>query len=409
MSAAAMCRTLTIERAIPDRPGVHRALRAPGDLTGWRRIAVPTSSTWRRYAPLIVAFTVSRLIVLSAAILVEAGMVDVNPRLDPADPAPILRSLTTWDGVWFLEIARDGYHLEPRPGTAYLDYAFFPLYPAVVRFLSLATPGFLALIAVALNWALFAAALVLLVKLAERHIGERRAIRASALLAVFPFSFVYSMAYSEPLTLFLVVLAFLAAERGHAWRTGMTFALASLARAQGAFYLVPLALASRLRGPDRKRWIALGLGPLATLSYLAWVAWFTGHPNGYFASYAAWGRNAGGAAAGAAGSVGQAMSGPLAYYFASLMVCLVVAVGLFVFVRTDRIPLAYAAIPAISLVMLLVSGSLEAIGRVVLLAFPYSWILASRQHIAWRVGWPVVSVVLLAFFSMLTFAGWWIP
>ncbi len=103
------------------------------------------------------------------------------------------------------------------------------------------------------------------------------------------------------------------------------------------------------------------------------------------------------------------MSGPLAYYFASLMVCLVVAVGLFVFVRTDRIPLAYAAIPAISLVMLLVSGSLEAIGRVVLLAFPYSWILASRQHIAWRVGWPVVSVVLLAFFSMLTFAGWWIP
>ncbi len=91
------------------------------------------------------------------------------------------------------------------------------------------------------------------------------------------------------------------------------------------------------------------------------------------------------------------------------MVCLVVAVGLFVFVRTDRIPLAYAAIPAISLVMLLVSGSLEAIGRVVLLAFPYSWILASRQHIAWRVGWPVVSVVLLAFFSMLTFAGWWIP
>jgi hypothetical protein len=358
---------------------------------------------------LIVAFSLSRLVVLSAAIVVEAGMVHVNPRLDPGDPAPILRSLTTWDGVWFLEIARDGYHLEPRPGTNYLDYAFFPLYPTVVRILSLASPGFLAFIAVALNWALFAAALVLLVKLAARHIGESRAVRASALLAIFPFSFVYSMAYSEPLTLFLVVLAFLAAEHGHAWGTGIAFALASLARAQAAFYLVPLGLASRLRGPDRKRWIALALGPIATASYLAWVALFTGQLNGYFASYAAWGRNSGGAAAAAAGSVGQAMDGPLAYYFGLLMVCLVVAVGLFVFVRADRIPLAYAAIPAISLVMLLVSGSLEAIGRVVLLAFPYSWILASRQHIAWRVGWPVVSVVLLAFFSILTFAGWWIP
>jgi hypothetical protein len=91
------------------------------------------------------------------------------------------------------------------------------------------------------------------------------------------------------------------------------------------------------------------------------------------------------------------------------MVCLVVAVGLLVFVRADRIPAAYVAIPVISLVMLFVSGSLEAIGRVVLLSFPYSWIRASRVHPAWRYGWPVVSVALLAVFSTLTFAGWWNP
>ena len=91
------------------------------------------------------------------------------------------------------------------------------------------------------------------------------------------------------------------------------------------------------------------------------------------------------------------------------MICLMFAVGLFVFVRRDRIPLEYVAIPAIALVMLLVSGSLEAVGRVVLLSFPYSWILASRQHPAWCYGWPVLSVALLAVFSTLTFAGWWIP
>ena len=154
--------------------------------------------------------------------------------------------------------------------------------------------------------------------------------------------------------------------------------------------------------------MVLGIGPLATLSYIVWVAFFSGSWNGYFGAQAAWGRVAGGAAAGS-GSVSQSLSGPLALYFATLMVCLMVAVGLFVFVRRDRIPLEYVSIPAIALMLLLVSGSLEAVGRVVLLSFPYSWILASREHPAWRYGWPVLSVVLLAGFSILTFAGWWIP
>jgi Mannosyltransferase (PIG-V) len=366
------------------------------------------ADTWRRYAPVVAAYGLSRAVVVLAAVVVEAGLIGSNPRLVHGDPAPILGSLTTWDGDWFLHIAQGGYHLEPKPGSSYLDYAFFPLYPALVHLLSMMAPQFLALAAVALNWVLFGIALALLVRLARPILGEARAIRAAALLAISPFSFVYAMAYSEPLTLVLVVIAFLFSERRQPLSTGIAFALASLTRAQAAFYLIPLALASKLSGPKRLRWVALGLGPLATLAYLGWVALFTGHLNGYFASYAAWGRNSGGAAAGA-GSVGQAINGPLAYYFAILLVCLVVAVGLFVFVRVDRIPLAYVAIPAISLVMLLVSGSLEAIGRVVLLAFPYYWILASRQHIAWRKGWPILSICLLAYFSALTFAGWWIP
>jgi hypothetical protein len=366
------------------------------------------SGVLRRYAPVIVAFAVSRFVIVAAALLVEAGWFVVNPRLTSADPAPILRSLTTWDGDWFVGIARNGYHTEPFGDTGYHDYAFFPLYPMLVRVLALPWPDLVGLVAVVLNVVLFAVALALLVRLGRPHLGEARSIRAAALLALFPFSFVFTMAYSETLTLVLVVASFLAVERGHAGRAGAWFGLASLTRAQGAFYLVPLLLASRLRGPRRWRWIALGLGPLATLSYIVWVAFFTGSPNGYFGSYAAWGRNTGGAAAGSAPVI-EAVSGPLAYYFIALMVCLVVAVGLFVFARADRIPLEYLAIPAISLVMLLVSGSLEAVGRVVLLSFPYSWILASRQHPAWRYGWPLLSLALLAVFSTLTFAGWWIP
>ena len=365
-------------------------------------------SVLRRYAPLIVAFAVSRAVIVLAALIVEAGLVVANPRMTSGDPAPILRSLTQWDGDWFVGIARNGYHVEAFGDTGYHDYAFFPLYPMLVRVLALPWPNLIGLVAIALNLVLLAIALVLLVRLARPHLGEPRAIRAAALLALFPFSFVFSMAYSETLNLVLIVASFLAVERGAAGRAGVFFGLASLTRAQTASYLLPLLLASRLRGPKRWRWLALGLGPLATLSYIVWVAFFTGSPNGYFGSYAAWGRNTGGVAAGG-DSVVEAISGPLAYYFVTLMVLLVISVGLFVFARKDKIPIEYLAIPAISLVTLLVSGSLEAVGRIVLLAFPYSWILASRQHPAWRYGWPVVSVGFLAYFSTLTFAGWWIP
>lgn len=387
---------------------VSRPSPLPAMVTRSRGFPRVEPDTLRRYTPLIAAFAVSRFVILAAALLVEAGAFAVNPRLIHGDPAPILRSLTTWDGDWFVGIARNGYHLEAFGDTGYHDYAFFPLYPMLVRVLAAPWPNLVGLIAIALNVVLFAVALVLLVRLARPHLGEPRAIRAAALLALFPFSFVFTMAYSETLTLLLVVLSFLAVERGYAGRAGVAFGLASLTRAQSAFYVVPLLLAARRRGGGRLRWLALGLGPLATLSFIVWVAFFTGSWNGYFGSYAAWGRNTGGAAAGS-GSVSQALSGPLALYFAALMVCLIVAVGLFVFARADRIPLEYLAIPAIALVMLLASGSLEAVGRVVLLSFPYSWILASRQHPAWRYGWPVLSVALLAGFSVLTFAGWWIP
>jgi hypothetical protein len=387
---------------------VSRSDPLPAALARSRESLRVDPATLRRYAPVIAAFAVSRLVILVAALLVEAGVFVTNPRLLHGDAAPILRSLTTWDGDWFVGIARNGYHVEAFGDTGYHDYAFFPLYPMLVRVLALPWPDLVGPIAIALNFVLFAVALVLLVRLARPHLGEARAIRAAALFALFPFSFVFTMAYSETLTLVLVVLSFLAVERGYAGRAGIAFGLASLTRAQSAFFLVPLLLAARKQGGSRLRWLALGVGPLATLSYVVWVAFFTGSWNGYFGSYAAWGRNSGGAASGS-GSVATALSGPLALYFAALMICLMFAVGLFVFARRDRIPLEYIVIPAIALVMLMVSGSLEAVGRVVLLSFPYSWILASRRHPVWWYGWPVLSVALLAIFSTLTFAGWWIP
>ena len=151
---------------------VSRSDPLPASLTRSRGFPRVEPETLRRYAPVIAAFVVSRLVIAMAAILVEAGTFVVNPRLTHGDPAPILRSLTTWDGDWFVGIARNGYHLEAFGDTGYHDYAFFPLYPMLVRILALPSPQLVGLIAAVLNAVLFAIALVLLVRLARRHIGR---------------------------------------------------------------------------------------------------------------------------------------------------------------------------------------------------------------------------------------------
>ena len=91
---------------------------------------------WRGLVAVVVA---SRLVVLAAALVAEL-LVPRNPLLTGGDGAPILQSLTSWDGWWYLGIVRDGYHAAPLDG-AYHDYAFLPLYPMLVRLLATPFPG----------------------------------------------------------------------------------------------------------------------------------------------------------------------------------------------------------------------------------------------------------------------------
>ena len=88
---------------------------------------------------------------------------------------------------------------------------------------------------------------------------------------------------------------------------------------------------------------------------------------------------------------------------------LIVATFLLVFVRRDRIPAAYASVPVLFLGMTFLSGSIQSIGRLLLPAFPYDWILAGRRGFIGRAVWPVLSGALLFGISVLMFSGWFVP
>jgi hypothetical protein len=346
----------------------------------------------------------SRAIVLLAAVLAE-NVVDRNPALTSGDGSPILRSLTSWDGWWYLGIARDGYHVQALV-DGYHDYAFLPLFPFLVRVLSAPWPQFAGLISVVLANAAFVGAIVLFIRLGERVVGRERALVGAALLALFPFSAVFSMAYTESLFLLFALGAFLAAETDRRPLAGVLLALSALTRLQGAVLIVPLALILLQR--DRRRiapsqaWLLLG--PAAALSFIVGVAMFVGNAAAYGAAQAAWGRPGVGGAA-----PDQSLLTQLSLPNAIQLLTLLVAIYLLVYLRPDRIPIPYALIPIGAIVLAFASGSLLSMGRQVMVAFSNSWLLAGRRARWFRYGWPVISAVLLLAVSTLTFAGWFGP
>lgn len=354
--------------------------------------------------PLVLAVAISRLLVLLAAFMAE-NVVARNPALTAGDDSPILRSLTAWDGWWYLGIARDGYHAAPLV-DGYHDYAFLPLWPAMIRALSWPWPAFTGLISVVLANILFIVGLGLLVRLGERVVGAERAMLGAALLALFPFSAIFSMAYGESLFLCLSVGAFFAAERDRRGLAGALIGLAALARLQGAVLALPVWLLLFLCDGRRLRasqaWLLLG--PLAAAAFLGWVALFAGGADAYGSAQAAWGRSGIGAAA-----AGQALAESLSIVNVIQFATLLLAVLLLVYVRVDRIPGPYILVSVLSLVLVFTSGSLESIGRHTMSAFPNSWILAGRRARWFRVGWPILSGILLFLFSVAMFAGRFVP
>ena len=238
-------------------------------------------------------------------------------------------------------------------------------------------------------------------------LDEERALWSCILLAVFPFSWVFSMAYGESLFLALSLGSLLAAERGRAGWASVLASLAGLTRPQGVLLIVPLALIlwRRVRriGGDSCGW---RLVPAGALGFLGWV----GGPDRESQRVQP-GPGRLGAQRGRLRPrpAGRASVPTWTRLLATFLVTLLAYVFLLVYLRPDRIPLAYALIPVLALASVFASGNLQSIGRLGMVAFPFAWVLAGRRVAWFRIAWPAVSAGLLVVLSVAIFAGWYQP
>ncbi len=347
-------------------------------------------------------------ILMGAKIAAKRATIESPWSAELAAQAP---PLARWDAGWYYEIASEGYRYERD--TAANNIHFYPLYPVLAGILSRLTRIPLFDLGIALSLASLLGALLLLADLSTGTYGTRAMLPPLIAMLVFPTSFYFASFYTESLFLLTTVTAFRAAEKGRWGLAGVAGAAASLTRLNGFVIALPIAWfaweavgrkTSRLRPAH-----FFGLGaPLAAAALFPLFLWVRfGSPLLFFRSEnSGWSHHP--------TPVWQLLwsilreakwrildpgtGGKLQFLLQVGSLVLFVALTILLF-RQRRIPGGLYA--AGTLLILLNSGSVDAMHRYVLILFPCFLVLAevlSRHRaaaFAYFVGSSALLVTLL--------------
>ena len=145
-----------------------------------------------------------------------------------------LWSRANFDGVRYVQIARDGY--------GYLQEAFFPFYPQLIAFFKNFF-GYFTPAGIFVSLTSFILALIVLSKLLSfEKIKEGRIRKIILVLAFFPTAYYFSVVYTESLFLLLVLLSFYLSKQKKYLLAGMVAGLASYTRLVGIFLIPALII-----------------------------------------------------------------------------------------------------------------------------------------------------------------------
>lgn len=208
-----------------------------------------------------------------------------------------------WDSGWYLDIIREGYHLDGPIGKVQSNIAFYPLYPYLVKIISLPVyslyPKDIVLIAfgVLISNLFLLGALFYLYKFIMLMFDDVKLAERSILyMLVFPSAIFFSCFYTESTFLFSAITAFYFAKRDNWLLAAVMAAFTSIARPLGVFIVLPLAIIYM----DSIHWnickikpqiLLLGLAPTALLVYMAILYPATGDFLAIFKIQASWGKH----------------------------------------------------------------------------------------------------------------------
>jgi hypothetical protein len=206
---------------------------------------------------------------------------------------PFAAELSLYDGQWYMKLAAHGYPAHALHAKSTLG--FLPLYPLVIAGLAYpfsfsSSPLLVAALTTSFAGGLITA--ILIRRLATVWWGEQTARRATLVFCLFPGSIVFSLAYSECLTLPLVLGCLFALREGR-WAWAGVLAGLATAVEPAAVILIPVCVAVSWRQGALHGWrdrrarrslLAPLLAPSGIATFAVYLWYRTGTP---FASYEA--------------------------------------------------------------------------------------------------------------------------
>lgn len=187
-----------------------------------------------------------------------------------------------FDGFFYLAIARDGYLAGQQP--------FFPLYPFIIRLVSLRFGLPYVLSAQIISLMAFVGALIVVARLLAY---DRKLALFPLMIAVvltFPTSYSYGATYNDALFFFLATVTLYLGRTRRFGLAGVAGAAATLTRLNGLALFPFLLIEHGLPIRPRRIWAAL-LIPLAFAGYALWVDEQFGSWQTLFSAMSVWGQD----------------------------------------------------------------------------------------------------------------------
>ena len=295
-----------------------------------------------------------------------------------------LNQWSLWDANSYIQIARDGYFGR--------YFAYFPLYPIVLKLASYLTLGNYALAGLLLNLGFSFAAAYLLFKICKEEFkDEKIGLWANVFLFFFPTAFFFTAIYTEGMFLFLgiAVMYFL---RNKNWLAVAVAAFfAAMTREVGGMLILPIAYVALqdFKSNKLKKILAILSPILGVLAVLLIYAVTSGDPLIFLKQHEGFGKTLSLPYV----PIINAISG-LSIYNAWNLACF-----LFTAILTwqvyKRLPKQYLLYCLAVLLPPLCSSNLEGYSRYLLVAFPMFMILGTIKNNLLRAGYLVIAVPLL--------------
>jgi hypothetical protein len=318
---------------------------------------------------------------------------------------------TRWDSGWYLRIIQHGYEwVDPSKGPS--NVAFFPLYPFLVKIFSFPFESNPLFIGTILSSVFLLAGLIYFYKLVEIDYKRETAYRALLFLLIFPMSFFFVTFYTESLFFFVCVASLYHGRRGQFLAASIFGFFAAFTRLVGVGLFVVLIIEylqqrewriSKIRANIMYPWlVTLGL-----FAYMYMLKVRFGNALLFFQTQAAWHRSLQNPwpmlheyywpLVMNVATYSNRLELAHAFDFFFFVLGAVLIILCFIFVRTS-----YALFALFAFVPPILTGSLESMGRYLLVIFPVFILLA-------RFGkWKPFEVLYITLMTPILAYGIWL-